>query len=536
MALTVYSYTRQRRILCALCAVCLVVYALTAQAGALIASLFILLFALVERPLFTLPRLRDVPLWLWLAMLCVGTGLFVNHETASNWVIDGRLLPSLRVSLWLFVPAMLLLLMGLLRIERWCKHAYREAVLACIMLSAALFLYETGGRGHMLSLSAIVIWHSITPRHKRGKVDSILLLLAFVLAFVPYHYVYTIVLSVIWLKACLELASQEYRDFSLPLETEKPGKTSDKINQFIGKSLYHLFFGAWYVVASLPLSVLYCFSTLISLLMYYILRFRRKVVRKNLCDSFPEKSKAEIVKIERKYYQHVCDLIFESIKYFSISEKEMRERLVYKNLEQARNSLKNGKTIGLYMGHYANWEWVSSLPLEVGDVSQCCQLYHPLENKVFDRLVAYTRERWGGVNIPAGESIRHIVRLKQQGKPLVIGFIADQVPLWQNIHYWTRFLNHEDTPIFTGAERLMKKLDMDVYYLDVRRVKRGYYEAEFKLISSTPKECEEFYLTEQYTRMLEQTINEAPPYWLWSHKRWKRTREEYNRLFPENKK
>ena len=128
------------------------------------------------------------------------------------------------------------------------------------------------------------------------------------------------------------------------------------------------------------------------------------------------------------------------------------------------------------------------------------------------------------------------MRLKQQGKPLVIGFIADQVPLWQNIHYWTRFLNHEDTPIFTGAERLMKKLDMDVYYLDVRRVKRGYYEAEFKLISSTPKECEEFYLTEQYTRMLEQSINEAPPYWLWSHKRWKRTREEYNRLFPENKK
>ena len=340
---------------------------------------------------------------------------------------------------------------------------------------------------------------------------------------------------IVWLKLCIDILNKEFL-YRVKGEIVQPSEFDLRLKKYLDTFNYHLMFALWYVVACIPFFVLYFLSDVISAFLFHVVRYRRKVVHKNLTDSFPGKSAKEIYKVERRYYQHFCDLLMESLKYFSISEKSLRKRLVYKNLEQARESLKNGKTIGLYMGHYGNWEWVSSLPLAVGDVSQCCQLYHPLENKVMDRLVAYTRERWGGVNIPAAESIRHIIKLKQQGKPLVIGFIADQVPLWQNIHYWTRFLNHEYTPVFTGAERLMKKLDMDVYYLDVRKVKRGHYEAEFKLISSTPNECEDFYLTEQYTRMLEQTINEAPPYWLWSHKRWKRTIEEYRRLFGDTQK
>lgn len=338
---------------------------------------------------------------------------------------------------------------------------------------------------------------------------------------------------VVWLKLCIDILNKEFL-YKVREEIVQPSEFDLRLKKYLDTFNYHLMYSVWYSVSCIPFFVLYFLSDVTSAFLFHVVRYRRKVVHKNLVDSFPGKSAIEIFKIERKYYQHFCDLMVESLKYFSMSEKTLRKRLVYKNLEQARESLMNGKTIGLYMGHYGNWEWVSSLPLAVGDVSQCCQLYHPLENKVMDRLVAYIRERWGGVNIPAAESIRHIIRLKKLGKPLVIGFIADQVPLWQNIHYWTRFLNHEYTPVFTGAERLMKKLDMDVYYLDVRKVKRGYYEAEFKLISTTPNECEEFYLTEQYTRMLEQTINEAPPYWLWSHKRWKRTIEEYRRLFGKS--
>ena len=124
---------------------------------------------------------------------------------------------------------------------------------------------------------------------------------------------------------------------------------------------------------------------------------------------------------------------------------------------------------------------------------------------------------------------KYMVNYMRQGKPILVGFIADQAPFWDNIYHWTDFLHHE-TPWFTGAERIMQKLDMDVYYLDVRRVKRGYYEAEYKRITTEPKTWEQFKLTDEYSRLLENTIRRAPSYWLWSHRRWKRTKEEWLRI------
>lgn len=284
----------------------------------------------------------------------------------------------------------------------------------------------------------------------------------------------------------------------------------------------------WYLLSRLPLSIHYVFSTIGYFIVYYVARYRRKLVRKNLSISFPEKSEKELKEIEKKFYQHFCDIMVESVKFFSISRKELMRRYEFKGIELLEDSARRGKSCGIFLGHYGNWEWGSSLPLWLNpDLLRVVQLYHPLENPVFDRLVGYERERTGGTNIPANESLRHIVKYRKEGKPLVIGFIADQVPLWNNIHYWTNFLNHPETPVFTGPERIMQQLDMDVYYLDIRRVKRGHYVAEMKLITTTPNECERFELTEKYCQMLEASINEAPPYWLWSHNRWKRGKEEW---------
>lgn len=221
----------------------------------------------------------------------------------------------------------------------------------------------------------------------------------------------------------------------------------------------------------------------------------------------------------------------ESVKYFSISKKELMQRMQFKGVELIEDSCKRGKSCGIYLGHYGNWEWPSSMPLWINsDLGLTAQLYHPLENLVTDRLIYYTRQRFGGISIPANQSIRELVKYTKLGKPLIIGFVADQTPWWRDIHYWTNFLNHPETPVFTGAERIMKKFDMDVYYLDIQRVKRGKYTAEYKRITTTPKECPEFWITEQYTRMMEETINRAPAYWLWSHNRWKRTKEEWIRI------
>ena len=296
------------------------------------------------------------------------------------------------------------------------------------------------------------------------------------------------------------------------------------------QTAYYILFGVWWLVSHLPLWFLHSLASVASVFLFYIIRYRRKVVHENIKTSFPELSSRKRWMIERRYYTHFCDLLVESVKYFSISEKEMKRRMKFKGIELLEESCRNGRSCGVFLGHYGNWEWISSMPLWIDkNLCLCTQLYHPLENYVTDQLVLYTRKRFGGVNITADKSIKYMVNYRRQGKPILVGFIADQAPFWDNIYYWSDFLNHE-TPWFTGAERIMQKLDMDVYYLDVRRIKRGYYIAEYKRITTEPKKCEQFWLTDEYSKMLEATIKRAPSYWLWSHRRWKRTKEEWLKI------
>ena len=307
-------------------------------------------------------------------------------------------------------------------------------------------------------------------------------------------------------------------------EDENKHKTIQKI-------AYYVLYTVWYSASLLPLWILYIVSDCCSCLLYHVIRYRRKVVRKNLDDSYPELPLNERRRIERRFYSHFCDLMVESLKYFSMSEKQIRRRLQFKGVELIEDSYTHGRPCGIFLGHYGNFEWTSSMPLWVDhDRCQCVQFYRRLDNKVFNRVLEHTRNRWGSVNVPANESVRYLARYRKEGKPFIIGFAADQTPWWRDIHYWTNFLNHPETPVFTGAERIMKKFDMDGYYLDIQRVKRGKYTAEYKRITTTPKECPEFWITEQYTRMMEETIKRAPAYWLWSHNRWKRTKEEWIRI------
>ena len=293
------------------------------------------------------------------------------------------------------------------------------------------------------------------------------------------------------------------------------------------QAAYYVLFCVWYVVSLLPLWLLHGIASVASVFMFYVIRYRRKVVHENIKSAFPELSSHERFVIERKFITHFCDLMMESVKFFSISKSEMRRRMKFKGIELLEESCRNGRSCGVFLGHYGNWEWISSMPLWINqELCQCTQLYHPLENYVTDQLVLYTRKRFGGKNITADKSIKYMVNYMRQGKPILVGFIADQGPSWESIYHWNDFLHHE-TPWFTGAERIMQKLDMDVYYLDVRRIKRGYYEAEYKRITTEPKKFEQFKLTDIYSEMLEETIKRAPAYWLWSHRRWKRSKEEW---------
>jgi KDO2-lipid IV(A) lauroyltransferase len=182
----------------------------------------------------------------------------------------------------------------------------------------------------------------------------------------------------------------------------------------------------------------------------------------------------------------------------------------------------------VYLGHYCNWEWIASLPYWCPDDVKCGQIYHPLYNKAFDRLFLRLRNQFGGECIAMKETLRRIIEMKRAKQKCIIGFISDQAPKWNSIHHWCDFL-HRETPVFIGTERIGKQVDALIYYADVKRTRRGYYLCEFKPLTHRPKEVPDYELTDRFTHLLEEMIKERPDFWLWSHKRWKRTKEEWLR-------
>ncbi len=286
------------------------------------------------------------------------------------------------------------------------------------------------------------------------------------------------------------------------------------------KILYYIIYSWMYCHAILPLPVLYVFSDILYFPLYYLIRYRRKIVRKNMENAFPDKSHKEIIQIEKGFYRNFCDYWFETVKLLHISDDEMKKRMKFKNVEMVNNKLQNGHSGLMFLGHFGNWEWVPSIALWTDPDVTLAQIYRPLRNQAFDQLFLKLRKRFGTRGIPKENTLREIVNMRKKSQKNLIGFMSDQTPSPRNIHYWSHFLNQE-TPFFIGVERIAKQTGFRVFYLDITRVKRGYYEADCVLLSENPSETSEFEITEKYIRLIEQTILRNPSYWLWSHNRWK---------------
>ncbi|MBQ9230541.1 MAG: lysophospholipid acyltransferase family protein [Prevotella sp.] len=293
---------------------------------------------------------------------------------------------------------------------------------------------------------------------------------------------------------------------------------------------YYILLGFWYVFSLIPLRMHYVFSDIIYYILYRIVKYRRRVVRRNLETSFPEKTEQEIQKIERAFYHWFCDYLVESVKLMTISKGNLKKRMVFKGTALVDEVINSGQSCAVYLGHYGNWEWITSLPLWVTPKAQCGQIYHPMENLCTDLLFLHLRQRLGAICISMQDTLRKILEYRKEEQPVVIGYISDQKPYWTNIHHWVNFLHH-DTPVLTGTERIVRKVNHAVFYMDVRRIKRGYYEAEFKLITREPQKMAEYQITDIYYQMLEESIQRAPEFWLWSHNRWSRTHEEFNKQY-----
>lgn len=273
-----------------------------------------------------------------------------------------------------------------------------------------------------------------------------------------------------------------------------------------------------WLISVLPFRVLYIISDLIYILIYHIFGYRKKVVNSNLHLAFPIKTDAEIKIIRRKFYHHLCDMLLESIKSITISEAEMKKRYVFKNVEDVHELEKENKSIVLFMGHYASWEWVFILQKHVNHIGYA--VYKQLSNKYFDALVKRIRAKYNSYLITTKETFPTLIQAKQDNQLTLNGFVFDQSPKLDRAIHWQNFMGKK-VPVHVGAEILAKRLDMATLFLKVKKIKRGYYEATIMDIIKDPKSIEDFKITDAYLKHVEEEILEAPEFYLWTHKRWK---------------
>lgn len=271
------------------------------------------------------------------------------------------------------------------------------------------------------------------------------------------------------------------------------------------------------LVSLLPFPLLYAKSNFIAWLLGDVLHYRNEVIETNLSRSFPEKSKAELKAIQKSFYRNFSDIIMESFKSLSISEKTLRKRFVLRNPKVFQQLKDQNKGVIMVMGHHTNFEWTAmSIPLLVPQ--NCYAVYHPLKNKRFNKLIVKIREQFG-LKLFKMEDTYPFMLNNEDPAPLYV-FMADQSPHRGKIKYRTPFLN-QDTPVHLGVENLSKKCDLAVVFIDISRVKRGFYEVEAHLLFEDVQATADKEVTDTHVKALEKLIQKDPANWLWSHKRWK---------------
>ena len=281
---------------------------------------------------------------------------------------------------------------------------------------------------------------------------------------------------------------------------------------------FYIFYGINWIITLLPLKILYIFSDILFLFLYYFPSYRRKVVDENLRNSFPEKSAYEIALIARKFYRHLADLFIETLKLTHLSNKELKKRFTVSNPELFETLYNSGRDLVVVHSHYNNWEWLGvCLPLYTK--YKCVGVYKPLQNKLFNRFINNYRLRNNAELAPMQLIVRKIIENQRKNIGMYV-FVADQTPAKALIEYYTDFLNQE-TPVFLGIEKISAKYDMPIVFFNVQKVRRGYYNLTVELLFDRTKDLPKYRVTETHVKRLEEVIRKNPEYWIWTHRRWK---------------
>jgi len=282
--------------------------------------------------------------------------------------------------------------------------------------------------------------------------------------------------------------------------------------------IYILVYPLIWFISILPFRILYIISDILYLLIYYIIGYRKEVVMSNLKLVFPDKKEKELKIISKKFYSHFVDVFMEMIKTFTVSKEEIYKRYTFKNVELLNELNKDNKSVILMGPHYANWEWIMSL-----DSFTNCEgyaIFKKINNKYFNNLIIKSRAKFGTNLIETSKIISKMIDNHQNNVQSIYGLLSDQSPKLKKTYYWRTFLGVK-VPIHTGAEMLAKKYNMNLVFIDTQKIKRGFYETSFSLISDDVNKYEDYKLTDIFTEKVEKKVREQPEYYLWTHNRFK---------------
>ncbi|SNR72874.1 KDO2-lipid IV(A) lauroyltransferase [Lutibacter agarilyticus] len=282
--------------------------------------------------------------------------------------------------------------------------------------------------------------------------------------------------------------------------------------------VYTLAYPFIWILSILPFRVLYIISDFIYLILYYVIGYRKKVVLNNLKLTFPEKSIEELLIIRKKFYKHFVDVFIEMIKTFTASKELIYKHYTFTNIDFLNDLYKDGKSIILVGPHYANWEWIMSLDSFVKYKGYAA--YSKIGNKYFNNKILKSRAKFGTTMLPTSNIVSEIIYNSQNNIQAAYGLLSDQSPQLNKTHYWSTFFNVK-VPIHTGAEMLVKKYNMNMVFIETKKVKRGYYETSFSLVQEKSTKNSAYGLTDNFLKKVENHVYKQPEYYLWTHKRFK---------------
>jgi Kdo2-lipid IVA lauroyltransferase/acyltransferase len=290
--------------------------------------------------------------------------------------------------------------------------------------------------------------------------------------------------------------------------------------QRIGYILFRIFLISFSII---PFKVLYYISDIMTLFIFYVVSYRKKTVISNLSKAFPDKNKKEILKIAFKFYKNLCDIILESVKGFTVKSAILERRYKFLNPEISNRFYNEGRSIMFVGSHYGNWEWGTQV-VKNQVKHPCIGFYKPMSNPFIDKYICHHRMKRGVEFLSIYETSK--VLSQKRDKPVAFVMVGDQCPSTMEKAIWVNFLN-QDTACLHGIENHSRVYNLPIVYIDVQRIKRGYYELTLStLIENSNEIITNGAITTKYMAKLEEIILKKPENWLWSHKRWKHSKPE----------